>query len=314
MSPATLRSSRVLRVSLIAVLCAVTAALAIAASGHSGLFAADPGSTLARREIVPPVVAALPSPPAMPENLGAEALYDELVSRGYTLDGVRTSDVDVPRLFAARLPRDLPQLDTIDLRKQVFVKLMLPLILAENERILADRERILALRDRMHMGEQLGASDMAWLEAVADRYGARFRLPEVFNELARRVDAIPPSLALGQAALETGWGTSTVAQRGHALFGQMVALNDGDTLAVRRFAHLAHAVEAYALNLNTHRAYNRFRAKRADMRNKGQTPDGYELALTLVSYSERKSDYVRDVRSIVRANRFRPLDSARLGG
>lgn len=314
MLSAVLKTARVWQTRLLAVLAFVLVVVGIAALGRSGLFAADPASTLARREVFLPALMALPAPPQPVPDLGAQALHGELVSRGYTLDGVRTAEVDVPRLFAARLPPDLPELDAIDLRKQVFVKLMLPLILAENERILADRERILKLRDQMGLGESLERTDIAWLEAVADRYGVRFRLPDSFTELVRRVDAVPPSLAIGQAALETGWGTSAVAQRSHALFGQMVLLADGDTLAVRRFAHLAHAVEAYALNLNTHRAYNRFRGKRADMRNKGQIPDGYELTLALGGYSERKSDYVRDVRGIIRSNRLRPLDVARLGG
>jgi Bax protein len=311
---AVLKTARAWRARLCAVLAFLLIVVGIAALGRSGLFAADPASTLARREVFLPAALAVPSAPLPVPDLGSQALHGELVSRGYTLDGVRTAEVDVPRMFAARLPPDLADLDAIDLRKQVFVKLMLPLVLAENERILADRERILKLRDQMHVGELLEAADVAWLEAVSARYGIRFRVPEAFTELVRRVDAVPPSLAIGQAALETGWGTSAVAQRGHAVFGQMVVLADGDTLAVRRFAHLAHAVEAYALNLNTHKAYGRFRAKRAEMRSKGQIPDGYELTLALASYSERKSDYIRDVRGIIRVNRLRPLDAARLGG
>lgn len=288
--------------------------LGIVAAGRSGLFAADPASTLARREAFLPALIAVPTPTPPLPDLGAEAMHGELASRGYTLEAVRTAEVDVPRLYAARLPTDLSELDSIDLRKQVFVKLLLPLILAENERILDDRERVLRLRDEAHAGTAPEPADAVWLEAIAGRYGVKQSFPDAFAELARRVDAVPPSLAIGQAALETGWGTSAVAQRSHAMFGQMIAISDSDRTMVRRFGHLAHAVEAYAVNLNTHKAYNRFRARRADQRNKGQAPDGYELAQTLSSYSERKSDYIRDVRGIIRANRLRPLDSARLGG
>jgi Bax protein len=166
----------------------------------------------------------------------------------------------------------------------------------------------LKLRDRVKAGGALSGDDEDWLDALAEHYGVDDDPPDSFPELARRVDAVPPSLAIGQAALETGWGTSRVAHRGQAMFGQMVATGS----SVRRFEHLAHAVEAYALNLNTHKAYGRFRAKRADMRSRGLAPDGYELALSLGSYSERKMDYVRDVRGIIKANKFRPLDQARL--
>lgn len=309
MTPAALQKSRAIVARVASGLALVLVLLGIVLAGRSGLFAADPSSTLARREAFLPAMIAIPTPTPPLPDLGAEALFGELASRGYTLEGVRTAEVDVPRLYAARLPTDLPELDSIDIRKQVFVKLLLPLVLAENERILADRDHLLRLRDRA-AGEP---ADTVWLEAIAERYGVRPRFPDAFAELVRRVDAVPPSLALAQAALETGWGTSAVAQRSHAMFGQMIAISD-DRLAVRRFGHLAHAVEAYAVNLNTHKAYNRFRAKRADLRAKGQVPDGYELAPTLSSYSERKTDYVRDVRGIIRANRLRPLDSARLGG
>ncbi len=312
MTPVAMWHARGLRVRLYACFAVSLVLFAAAVFSRSGLFAPDTVSTLARHEAFPPAPIVVPAPPPLAE-LGAEALHGELVARGYTLEGVRAAEIDVPRLFAARLPSDLPALDAIDLRKQVFVKVLLPLILVENERILADRERILRLRDEAQAGGPLDSADAAWLEAISDRYGIGRKVGDPFAELLRRVDIVPPSLAIGQAALETGWGTSSVAQRGHAMFGQMVVLNERDAPSVRRFGHLAHAVEAYALNLNTHKAYGRFRAKRADMRVKGHNPDGYELALALGSYSERKGDYLRDVRSIIRGNRLRPLDTARLG-
>lgn len=275
-----------------------------------GPFAADPATTLARREA--PTFAALftrPSVPAPPPvEKGAVALFEHFTERGYTLDGVRESRVDVPRLYAARLPRDLPELESIDQRKQVFVKMLLPLVLAENERILGERQRLRRLRDRSEAGLPIAAAEMAWLESLAERYGVALTTHYFYAEMLRRVDAVPPSLALGQAALETGWGTSNVAQKGHAMFGQM----DSEGEYVRRFNHLAHGVEAYALNLNTHRAYRQFRAKRAAQRAESHKLDGYDLALTLVRYSERKMDYVRAVRGIIRANRLQPLDEARL--
>jgi Bax protein len=245
--------------------------------------------------------------PAAP-IMTATALDDQFTEQGYTLEALRSESVAVPRLFLAKLPADLPTLDSISLRKEVFVKMLLPLILVENERILAEREQLLKVRDRLKAGGTLSGHDEDWLEALAEQYGVDDDAPDSIPELIRRVDAVPPSLAIGQAALETGWGTSDVAHRGQAMFGQMVATGS----SVRRFEHLAHAVEAYALNLNTHKAYHRFRTKRADMRGRGLAPDGYDLALTLGSYSERKMDYVRDVRGIIKANKFRPLDQARL--
>src|SRR5262245_33243078 len=146
MTPAVLQKSRALVVRVTSGLALVLVLFGIVVVGRSGLFAADPASTLARREAFLPAMIAVPTPiPPLPE-LGAEAMYGEFASRGYTLEGVRSAEVDVPRLYAARLPTDLPELDSIDIRKQVFVKLLLPLILAENERILADRDYLLRLR------------------------------------------------------------------------------------------------------------------------------------------------------------------------
>lgn len=258
---------------------------------------------------LPAAEAALPVIHGVPPR--ASDVFDTFAARGYTIESVTVSGEAVPRLYAWRLPTDLADVGSSELRKAVFIKMMLPLLLAENERIQADRERAMDIRRRLEEDEPVGAAERAWLAALARRYGVD---DGDLDELARRVDAIPPALALAQAALETGWGTSDVAQHGRALFGQMVfrAAGGNVTASVRRFDRLAAAVEAYALNLNTHRAYSRFREKRAEMRAQGAEPDGYELALYLTRYSERKADYVRDVRGLIRTNNLRAFDVARL--
>lgn len=303
--------------------CLVAAALLTGAGVADQSSATDNDAPNPRATTVAALFMSLPSAaapvaavPAVPE-LSAEALYEKFTDSGYTLEAVRRDGVAVPRTFLTRLPSDLPDIDSIDQRKQVFVKMLLPLILLENERLLADRERLLALRAQTQAGKTPTPQDQRWIDALVERYGLSDSKPRnLIEELLRRVDAVPPSLAIGQAAIETGWGTSRPAQRGRAMFGQMVFYGEGEKAVsvVRRFEHLAHAVEAYALNLNTHKAYARFRAKRAEMRTRNATVDGYELALALSSYSERKMDYVRDVRGIIRANRLRPLDTAQLGG
>ena len=256
---------------------------------------------------MPPTPQIIHSPPA------AERLLDHFVTIGYTLERVRGAAGAVPRVYLDRLPSDLPQIDSSDARKRIFVKAMLPLLLAENERILADRERVVRLARRLDAGRALQPHERAWLRQTADEYDVA---AGDFDELARRVDAVPPSLALAQAALESGWGTSRAAQRGHATFGQMNFRVAGEqTISeVKAFAALPQAVAAYARNLNTHRAYAEFRARRAAMRAAGDAPDGAELALHLLRYSERKVEYVRAVRALIRANRLGAFDAARLAG
>ena len=239
-------------------------------------------------------------------RMTAGDLFALFVERGYLLGEAKRGAEPVPRLVVDQLPGDLAAVDSSDLRKSVFIKSLLPLLLIENERILSDRARVLEILDQ---GGPIGAAQAAWLDELARRYETA---PDRLRELARRVDAVPVSLALAQAALESGWGTSRGAQTGHAPFGQMAFRNDDDDGRVRHFADLGEAVEAYALNLNTHRAYAEFRRARAAARAEGKTPDGHALAPHLHRYSERRMDYVRDVRSLMRANGLRTLDQAQL--
>lgn len=269
-------------------------------------------TTVAAADAHVPIPVGTPAAGAMASAVSAVALYKEFTARGYTLDAVRSAREAVPRVFLARLPGDLPTIDSLDLRKAVFIKMMLPLILVENERIRADRIRALDIRRRLEEGHTVPSDELAWLAALADRYGVD---DGNLDELFRRVDVIPPALALGQAAVETGWGTSRVAQAGHAMFGEMVFRIDGDTVIenVRMFENLSAAVAAYTRNLNTHRAYAEFRAARAEMRGSGTDLDGYELARHLLRYSELKADYVNLVRLVIRSNDLRSFDHARLG-
>lgn len=252
--------------------------------------------------------------PGMGRDEETQPARDGAVMPDYTLASVRDDGAAVPRLFLARVPADLRTLDSPEARKERFVTVLLPLILAENERITADRKRLLRLQESLHAGAPLSETERIWLQALADRYEVDYDADEpadTMDLLVERVDVVPPSLAIGQAALETGWGTSAAA-RGQAMFGQMIFSDDGERAEVRRFERLAHAVRAYELNLNTHKAYTRFRARRAVMRDHRKPLNGYELALTLVRYSERKMDYVKDVRGLIHANKLQPLDAARL--
>jgi Bax protein len=136
------------------------------------------------------------------------------------------------------------------------------------------------------------------------------------------VDVVPPSLALAQAAEESGWGTSRFASVGNSLFGQRVWKRgagmtpaERDTRArfeVRKFAKLESSVAAYIHNLNSHAAYRGFRDERAAMRDARRPRHGEALVVHLERYSERGTDYVESLRTIIRDNNFGRFDSARL--
>ena len=244
-----------------------------------------------------------------------EALFARL---DYRLDRVRERGV-VPRLLVRRMPHGISELHPTQRRKALFIRIALPLILTANETILRDRkriERLWAARDR----DVLPAGEKPWLLKIFAAYKAA---PFDFRELLSRVDIVPPSLAVAQAAEETGWGTSRFVRRGNALFGERTykgaegmvprRIAPGDKFRIRRFGQLLAAVDAYVSNLNTHPAYTAFRARRAAMRAAAEgTLDASDLAGGLEAYSVRRGAYVRTVRAIIRTNGLAELDSLKL--
>jgi Bax protein len=251
------------------------------------------------------------------------AAFEEM---GYNLDRLRDGSSEVPRVYLRTLPTDLSEIDSIDLRKSVFIKALLPQILRVNEEILDLRDGLLSAAADVEAGRGLSQDDRALIENAGALYGVQPGEPSaMLRELLRRVDIVPPSLALTQAALESGWGTSRFAQEGNALFGQKAFSETADSLLshhkrpqdvhrMRRFDSLLSSVRSYAHNLNSHLAYSDFRAQRADLRKKaGDRPlDGETLARTLLRYSERGLSYTADLRQILRSNAMRQFDGARL--
>jgi len=249
-------------------------------------------------------------------SVSAAWLADYHRELGYSLDDVRRAGQPVPRVMLAELPMDLATVEPTPLRKQLFIEGLLPVVLGVNERIAGDRDRLTALFARQKAGEELSPRDNAWLEEMALRYGSMDAA-----ELLRRVDVVPPSLAIAQAAIESGWGSSRFARQGNALFGQRVygprgmqpaGLSADAGFGVRDFATLGEAVAAYADNLNSFSAYDALRAKRASLRAQGHAPDGLSLAGTLLRYSELGGRYVAQVRDLIRVNSLAALDKARL--
>lgn len=249
----------------------------------------------------------------------ASALAKSFKDMGYHLDNVRESAAPVPRVFLAKLPVDLHAMPEVSLKKSVFFQAILPLILQENERILRDRHRLLELKATLVLDGKLPASDRLWLSVLADHYKVK---DENMDLLLRRIDIIPPSLAMAQAAEESGWGTSRFAQVGNAIYGQWTTTDsegiipaerrEGMDHKIKSFDNLAQSVAAYMRNLNTHGAYINLRRERSKLRASGEALDGQHLAGSLLKYSERGAEYVESIRTIINVNGLRELDDARL--
>jgi Bax protein len=242
-----------------------------------------------------------------------QKLFDD---HEYTLDQARRG-APVPALQIDRVPDDLVKVRDGNERKSLFIAALLPIVLEANERILAERHHLLRLQDRHVAGRSLSVIERMWLAEVADRYGTD---PADFIELLRRVDVVPPSMAIAQAAVESGWGTSYAARVGNSLFGQIqpngrhsvnVPWRPGPAMP-QPFSSVSDSVDAYFLNLNTHFAYGDFRAERARMRSGGKEPDGYHLIGQLLRYSELGRGYINFVRNLIRENQLSDFDRAKL--
>jgi Bax protein len=244
---------------------------------------------------------------------------DSFSNAGYSLDAVRRGQVAVPRLLHASLPYDLKSVARVADRKAVFLRFMLPYVLLANLRVREQREKLLAMRRKIGDGETVQPADKAWLDALFDEYRVK---PGNFAALDLRVGTVPPSLALAQSAVESGWGTSRFANEGNAPFGQWTtaayrglvpkARDAGKTHKVRAFDDLAESVNSYLRNLNTHRAYREFRQQRAALRARNASIDSVAIAATLASYSQEGEAYVALVRRVITGNSLRALDNARL--
>lgn len=266
------------------------------------------------------VVETHPLPDLVPVPTPTSGMVAEAFTRlGYDLRAVLDGGGEVPRVLLVSMPADLADIPETPARKALFLQAVLPLVLQVNDEIQADRNRLSNIRLQLQLGKRVSAADRLWLAVMAERYGVE---GDDLDELVRRVDVIPPSLALAQAAEESGWGSSRFVREGNALFGQWTFAKDGHLVPLERddgkdhrvkaFESLIDSVRAYALNLNTHRAYRAFRAQRAVLRAGGSPLDGRKLASHLARYSQRGPEYVRTIRNLIAGNGLSALDDARL--
>jgi Bax protein len=250
----------------------------------------------------------LPGDPA--PSLATVAALSQLFA---ALDYKIAPGSDVPSLFLDRLPVDLAEEPESRRRKALFLGTLLPLIVQANERNLAWRGEIAEVDAALKAPAQDPAIEQREAALLAE-----FRLDSWDKaELLRRADMVPPSLALAQAATESGWGRSVFARDGNALFGQreFVETEQSEGRLVprlKRFDDLAAAVNAYVRNLNTHRAYGEFRTARAALRVAGTAPSGPLLVGYLTRYSEQGPGYTQRIRSLMRSNDLAAFDRTKL--
>ena len=243
------------------------------------------------------------------------AAFDRLQ---FDLDAIRVGRQAVPRIYVVTLPQDLSETADINLRKSAFLRSLLPLVLMANEELREKRDRVAWIISKRDRGQSLTKTEQAWLAATIDLYGA-----DEASDLLERVDLLPAALVLAQGIEESGWGQSRFAQEGNALFGQRIwapgALGldpqnaeDGAEFRVRSFEDLMASVWSYMHNLNSHSAYERFRAFRAARRRDGMALRAEDVLAALDGYSEEAALYHERLTAIIRGNRLEDFRDAQL--
>ncbi len=246
-------------------------------------------------------------------SLSAETtsnLFDDL---NYDLKGVRAGQKVKP-IYLTKLPKDLKTLGNTNKKRELFIKILLPLILKENEKISEDRKKLFNILGKNFntVGERI------WLKRRFKEYKIEDR---DLAKLKMRMDIIPVSIAIAQAANESGWGTSRFALEGNALFGQWTWSKKGispknqdpnTSHKVLQFQILKASVRAYKNNLNTHNAYKEFREVRAKLREEGKKINGLDLTQYLHNYAQIGEKYVEILEIIIKKNSLTDFDNANL--
>ena len=246
-------------------------------------------------------------------SLNAETTENLFEDLGYDLKGVRAGQKVKP-IYLTKLPKDLKSLGDTKKKRELFIKIILPLILNENEKITKDRKKLFKI-----LGKNFNtAGERVWLR----RRFKEYKIDDGdLSKLKMRMDIIPVSIAIAQAANESGWGTSRFALEGNALFGQWTWSKKGispknkdpnKSHKVLQFQVLKASVRAYKNNLNTHNAYREFREARAKIRQEDKQIIGLELTKYLKSYAAIGEKYVAILDDIIEKNSLTDFDKANL--
>ena len=246
-------------------------------------------------------------------RLSAPTILQLFKDTNYTLDDVRRNKFVKP-IKLSLLPNEMKMIENTKKRKNLFIQIILPLILEENKQIKFDRKKLFSILNKKNNTK----AEIKWLNMKFKQYGIKSK---DLLTLKVRMDEIPVSLAIAQAAKETGWGTSRFALEGNALFGQWTYSGEGikpasidndKTHKVMRFQILQASIRAYHRNLNTHSSYRKFRKLRAEARGKDEKLNSLILADSLDNYAATGIEYTKILKQIIKQNSLKDFDDVKL--
>ena len=249
-----------------------------------------------------------------PQRLSASTIEELFKDNEYNLDKVKETKLVNVGNQLTRLPKELKNIESSKRRKNLFIQIVLPLIIEENLKIRFDRKKLFEILNKNNTTKL----DKEWLNLKFKQYGID---NNDLSKLKIRMDEIPVSLAIAQAAKETGWGSSRFAQEGNALFGQWTWSGDGikpldikkgEKHKVAKFKILKASVRAYQRNLNTHSSYKKFRFVRAQLRDDNKKLDSLKLAEFLNNYAQTGTEYTKVLKQIIQQNQLKDFDEVKL--
>ena len=246
-------------------------------------------------------------------NIKTETVLSLFEDVEYDLKTVRYQKKVKP-IYFTQFPKDLDEIKDTKLKKETFIKIVLPLVVAENDKILDDKIKLKRITSKKMTSDK----EKSWLRLKLREYKVK---NSDMVELNKRMDIIPVSIALAQAAKESGWGTSRFALEGNAIFGQWTwtgqgiePLNKGKNEGhkILRFPILRASVKAYKNNLNTHRGYSEFREKRHNIRKRNKSIRGLDLTDTLDKYAQTGKEYTDILEQIIKQNDLSDFEKVQL--
>jgi Bax protein len=247
-------------------------------------------------------------------RLSASTIEQLFQDTNYSLKRVKKTKLVNIGNTLNHLPKEMKSMENIKKRKNLFIQIVLPLIIEENTKIKLDRKKLFVILNKNNNSK----SDIEWLKKKFKQYGV---VKNDLSTLKVRMDEIPVSLAIAQAAKETGWGTSRFAQKGNALFGQWTwtgngikpaAADSGSTHKVASFKVLKASVKAYQRNINTHSSYKKFRKERAIQRDNDGKLNSLELVKYLDKYAETGIEYTKILTKIIIQNSLTDFDDVKI--
>tara|TARA_B100000767_G_scaffold33626_1_gene28699 strand:- start:938 stop:1855 length:918 start_codon:yes stop_codon:yes gene_type:complete len=233
----------------------------------------------------------------------------------YYISSVRDKKL-VPNISINKFPKDFNLISSTKDKKSLFIRSLLPLIISENNKIIEANKRIKKINNNTF--EYIARDDALWLKKQFKNYKVK---SHHIDDLIAKVDIIPVSIALAQAAIESGWGTSRFVSEGNALFGQwswfkgsgiIPKKRDSDeTYEIKSFENLRQSVAAYMKNLNSHNNYSEFRAVRNNYRINNSKINSIKLIKYLSNYAEN-TEYSKILEKIIKKNDLQEFDQVEI--